>query len=460
MGAEGNRFGRRTFLGGMAAGGALAGGPAAAAPTDPPPGVAGPPPVLGGPGVAVFESPDPGGVYAYSPGIARLASGRLVATMDAGGPGLEKLPDLPRDDRGKPWRGRIYTSDDHGATWTFRAHMPLLHARPFAAGGAVYVLGHRGDLGIVRSTDNGDTWSAAAMLTQGQSWHQAPCNVHYTRGRVYLVMERKTEPKFKGWAVSVLAPVVMAADVNADLTRRESWTFSSELVFRDAVAQAGPPHLVGVPFFSTGPTVLLTVRNFRTMAPPGWLETNIVQFTDPDHVWHDPAGRTFHLWMRAHTGGTNLAAVAKAVEGEDGQITVSLEKAPSGEPMLYVPCPGGHLKFHILHDEPTGLFWLLSNQSTDSMTRPERLPPDRYSLPNNERHRLVLHFSRNCVDWCFACRVADTGAPGQSRNYAAMAVDGDNLVVLSRSGDHRAKNAHDGNLITFHTVPNFRSLAY
>jgi hypothetical protein len=193
----------------------------------------------------------------------------------------------------------------------------------------------------------------------------------------------------------------------------------------------------------------------------GWLETNIVQFRDPNHVWHHPDGRIFHLWMRAHTGSTNLACIAKAVESEDRKtIEVSLEKAPSGEPMLYVPCPGGHLKFHILRDEKTRLFWLLSSQSTDSMTRPDRLPPDRYGLPNNERHRLALHFSKNCVDWCFAGLVADSGRPGQSRNYASMVINGEDLHVLSRSGDARARSAHDGNLITFHTVRNFRDLVY
>ena len=35
-----------------------------------------------------------------------------------------------------------------------------------------------------------------------------------------------------------------------------------------------------------------------------------------------------------------------------------------------------------------------------------------------------------------------------------------NLCVLSRSGDSRAKSAHDGNLITFHTVKDFRKLVY
>ena len=442
---------RRSFLQSMFAGSALAAAPVAGAAS------AGQAvPLAGGEAVTVYESPDPKCVYAYSPGIARLSSGRLVATMDQGGKGVAELPGIRRTGK-KLWRGRILTSDDRGRTWTHRSDMPVIHARPFEAGGAVYVLGHSGDLGVMRSDDGGATWSGPHWLTEGQAWHQAPCNVLYTRGRIYLVMERKTDPDYKDWAVKVLAPVVLSAAVDADLTQRASWTFSNELSFERAVEEAGAPNLIGVPFFNPG---VLALRNMRSMAPMGWLETNIVQFTGPDHIWHDPTGRTFHLWMRAHTGGTNLAAIAKAVESEDGSISVSLEKAPSGAAMLYVPCPGGHLKFHILYDEPAQRFWLLSNQSTDSMARPESLPWDRYSLPNNERHRLTLHFSKNCVDWCFACRVADSGACNQARSYASMAIDGDDLHVLSRSGDARASSAHDGNLILFQTVKDFRGLVY
>ena len=41
-----------------------------------------------------------------------------------------------------------------------------------------------------------------------------------------------------------------------------------------------------------------------------------------------------------------------------------------------------------------------------------------------------------------------------------MAIDGDDLYVLSRSGDETARNAHDGNFISSHTIPDFRELAY
>jgi hypothetical protein len=216
----------------------------------------------------------------------------------------------------------------------------------------------------------------------------------------------------------------------------------------------------GVPFYASAYPRGSMPAPGRNSAPIGWLETNVVQFSDPGHIWHDPQGKTFHLWMRAHTGGTGLAAVAKVVEDSDGRLVTSLEQVPSGKTALYVPCPGGQMRFHVVYDEPTQLFWLLSSQATDSMTRADLLPASRYNLPNNERHRLQLHFSRNMVDWCFAGLVAVGDTPSQARHYASMVIDGQNLCVLSRSGDSRAKSAHDGNLITFHTVKNFRRLVY
>jgi len=414
--------------------------------------------------VKVFESPDPERIYTYSPGICVLpGSGRLVATMDLGGPGVAELPG-PKYVRGpneRSWQGKVFTSDDRGATWTHRSDFPFMHARPFDDGGSVYVLGHAGDLTVMRSDDGGETWGAPARLTDGQDWHQAPCNVIHANGCVYLVMERRTPTEIRGWSVGANAPVMLRACSGDDLTERESWTFASELGFREAVDEAALDGF-GVPFYDADPVEGVMVAPARHCAPMGWLETNVVQFTDPAHIWHDPEGRTLHLWMRAHTGGTGYACVAKVVEecpGE-GRMTTTLETVPSGRKAVYLPCPGGQMKFHILQDGRTGLYWLLSTQATDSMRRPELLDDERYNLPNNERRRLQLHFSTNCIDWCFAGLVAAGPSEKQSRSYASMAIDGDDLHVLSRSGDERARNAHDVNFISFHTVRDFRALAY
>lgn len=401
----------------------------------------------------VYESPDPARIFCYTPGIARLESGRLVATLDLGGPGLKK---------GDPM-GRILTSDDGGQTWTHRADFPFFHARPFAAGRSIYVLGQARDLMIIRSLDGGTTWSQTAKLSTGQSWHQSACNVHYANGCVYLVMERRVTGDIKGWGVGEMAPVLMRGKLDSDLTQTANWTFASELSFRNTIPNVEKDPAIdffGVPFFPASYPAGSLPAPHRNSAPIGWLETNVVQFTDPDHLWFDPQGHTFHLWARAHTGGTGFAAIAKVVERPDGSMATLLETVPSGKKVLFIPCPGGQMRFHVLYDAESKLFWLLSSQATDSMTRADRLPPDRFNLPNNERHRLQLHFSKNMVDWCFAGLVATGQTAVQSRHYASMAIDGSDLVVLSRSGDARAKSAHDGNLITFHRVKDFRSLAY
>lgn len=414
---------------------------------------------LAGDFVELYRSPDPAHVHCGCAGLASCPGGRLIATYSVRTRDAKKLAE-PKFLNGTSYtQGRLCTSDDHGKTWTFRVAYPFTFATTFLSGETLWLLGAGPDLMIMRSADWGETWSAPTRLTEGQKWHQNVAHVIHANGAVYLVMERDTGGAAEGWPVSDLAPVLMRAREGDDLTRRDCWTFASELVFHEAVSDRELDWF-GVPFYPVFYPTASNVGGGRSCSPIGWLETNLVRFVDPNHVWHDPKGRTFHLWMRAHTGGTGFAAIAKVVENDDDSMTTMLETVPSGKKAVYVPCPGGQMRFSIVYDGPTGLYWLLSTQATDSMTRPERLPRDRYSLPNNERRRLQLHFSRNCIDWCFAGLVAVGPVEKASRHYASMVVDGDDLHILSRSGDEQAKNAHDGDIITFHTVRYFRDLAY
>jgi hypothetical protein len=295
-------------------------------------------------------------------------------------------------------------------------------------------------------------------------WHQAPANVWFANGCVYLVMERRIHHNVQGWYPSELQPILMRARVHDDLTDPDAWTFTDTPAFHEVICDAGFDGF-GIPFYpGRYPEVWMAEDGQRGSAPIGWLETNVVQILDPHHVWHDPTGRTLHLWMRAHTGLTNYGLIAHVREegprpGE-GRMTFGFEHAPSGHRLCYLPVPGGQMKFHLLFDEKTGTYWLLSTQSTDSMRRLETLPADRYGLADNQRSRLQLHFSTNMVDWVFAGMVAIGETENCARHYASMAFDQEDLIVLSRSGDLNAMNCHDTNMITFHRIRDFRSLIY
>ena len=327
----------------------------------------------------VVSSPAPSEVFLGSPGICVLDDGSIIATMDY------------FCSRGSKFalnnQGCVFKSYDGGKSFHKKAEYSFYHARPFVAGGRLYILGHHGDLKIISSDDGGESFGEVSSLTVGKKWHQAPSNYVYANGCIYLVMERAMYNDCRAWDVSTLAPVLMRARVEDDLTDASAWSFASELAFRDVVNHEAK-NLFGVPFYKTEAREnvdICTEPVVRKCAPEGWLETNVVQFTDSRHLWCDESGHTFHLFMRAHTGRTGYAAIMKVTENADGTMTTSTVKAPSGEDMIYIPFPGGQMKFHIIYDEKTKLYWLLGSQARDSMICPERMPPERFGLPDNER---------------------------------------------------------------------------
>jgi len=408
----------------------------------------------------IYQSDDPKSIFCYSPGITVCENGRLIVTLDLGGSGVAKLggPKNSRAENSRFGKGKIFTSDDNGKTWLHRMDYPFWHARPFMAGKTLYVLGQAGDLMIIKSDDQGTTWSEPALLTEGQKWHGAPCNVHYHNEYIYLAMDKREKLDVEGWNVSGLAPIVLRANINSDLLDKNNWVFSDPLVFREAIKTVELNYF-GIPFFATPEKSPVELAPNRFCSPIGWLEPNIVQFNDPLNCLYQDQN-TLHLFLRAHTGNTGFAAIVKVTEDVNGKMYTSLETAPSGKSLVFVPMPGGHLKFFILYDDVSKLFWLISNQPTDSMTKVEMLGPDRFNLPNNERHRLQLHFSKNCIDWCFAGILTCGETEKQARNYASMVISGDDINFVCRSGDNDALDAQYSNLITFHTIKNFRDLIY
>lgn len=405
--------------------------------------------------VLIAKSADSENEPLYSPSILRLSSGRLVISYTQA---YKKASDGSDTQI-------ILTSDDAGLNWTKRFETTTaLQGRIFEANGVLYYIATGAGLPICKSTDNGNTWSTPVYLTtKDKTWQQTAANVWYANGNVYLEMELRVRV-INAWGAGEKAPVLLRGKLTDDLTKGASWTFSSVLDFGDQIPcyRENKPKIdfFGLPFYPQTYPDRSVIAPGRSFSPMGWAEGNVVQILDPNHYWYDDSGSTFHIFLRALTGMANYGAVCKVVENEDGTMTTMLETAPSGKKILFLPIPGGHNRFHILYDSSTKTYWLLSNQSTDSMTKAELLAADRHDLAYGERNRLVLHFSKNMVDWCFAGVVAIGATQKEARSYAAMDFDGNDIVILSRSGDTEAYSAHETNMITFHRVKNFRDLIY
>ena len=375
----------------------------------------------------IAVSPDPDSIFLYTPGIVQGLDGRYVVAIDYGGPGTYKL-DGRVSDFGDYKAGnqiRVLLSDDKGKTWKESpARIPMMHEILFRAGETLYMVGHSGRLLASRSDDNGLTWSEPSVLCPEPRWHQSCTAVDIHEGKVTLVYEKWVSD---GHPWPGVGPVLMQANVGDDLTKASSWKFSPLYNPDEDMAAARPS---GIPVVPEGRA--------------GILETNVVRVYDPKSPFYDPEGKSVVLMMRANTGIPDIGVMMKGYEKEDGSLAIGRLTKDSGE-VYFTHIPGAMLKFYVCYDEGSGLYWLLHSQSDGRM---------------HERRRLALSYSPDLLHWTFAGLVAVGPADNGARHYATMMVDGDDLVIVSRSGDERAKNAHDGDIVTFHRVSDFRKLVF
>ena len=363
----------------------------------------------------VAESPDPGKIFLYEPALVKLPSGRLLVTFE------HTLIDANAE---VPHRFRLAITEDGGRTWQQQPPLDLHSAQPFVHEGKLYLLGNvtiRRNIVILRSDDEARSWTGPVTLFEGSYWN-APTGVLIKNGRLYrsfnLHEDSDGTPNLRNYE----GCVVVAADLSRNLLDPAAWRMSNRLDY------PGTPRL-------------LTRVPVAGRRPDHWLESNLVEVKSEIRGFHRlriPGGGA---QGQTHQSTAGLAAVTDL--RDDGRTL----KHTFGQ--LY-PIPGAQNKFHIIRDEPSGLYWMAGNIPVDSLGRPPG---------GDDRRILILMYSVDAHNWFQAGCVAMSKKPREAYNYASLLPDGDDLLLAVRTAlggeQSQAKSTH----ITFHRVRGSRSLA-
>ena len=363
----------------------------------------------------VAESPDPGKLFLYEPGLVKLPGGRLLVTFEY----------TPFDANAElPDRFRLAVSQDAGRSWQQLPPLDLHSAQPFVHEGRLYLLGNvaiRRNIVVLRSDDAGGSWTEPVTLFEGSYWN-APTGVLIKDGHLYRSFNLHEDADGTANLRNYEGSVVIAADLSRNLLDPVAWRISNRLDY------PGTPRL-------------LTRVPTAGRRPDHWLESNLVDVKGRIHGFHRiriPGGAAQGL---THQSTASLAAVTDI--RDDGETL----QHSFGQ---FYPIPGSQNKFHIIHDGPSGLYWMAGNIPVDSLGPPPG---------GDDRRILILMYSADAHNWFQAGCVAMSKNPREAHNYASLLQDGDDLLLAvrtARGGRHSAaKSTH----ITFHRVRDFRSLA-
>ena len=337
---------------------------------------------------------------------------------------------------------------------------------------------------VSRSKDGGKTWTRVYEKPPG--WGEVALYVH--EGRLYM---------FRIMSSSIF--------VSASDDEGTSWTEPVEVIKSDWKPklfgiQTGMVVLDGWLYWAVGGGmtdmgVVACELKKGLLNPEAWVESKRVAVPIPKEVM---SGAYSDGWDAGclegnvvHVGG-KLLVIARMVINRYGTSNMAavFELTREGRTLTLIfrqlyPLPGGQFKFHILWDERSRLFWMASNFPTNSwglyhdpavklpVTRLSGSlredPPVCDSLPcvgypqlsrslREDRRLLMLSYSLDALNWLPACCIAKAEKMTQSFMYPSMVIDGDDIALISRTA-RDSNDFHDADLVTFHRVRNFRSLA-
>ena len=375
-----------------------------------------------------------------TPDILQLPSGRLIASMELW---LKRPTSGDEGGIDYPNHCKIKASDDGGKSWRQISTNGITWGSLFYANGALHMIGndpHKRDIRIIRSPDDGGTWSKPVTLFDDTRYHGSATPVHVKDGFLYRAFEDMDRGS---------ASLVVAGDLSKDLLDPAAWRMSNKVA---------PPRLT--PSLSRGAA---TKKDGRDSGGNWFLEGNVVEIRGE-----------LYVLLRTRIDVQLTAGMTSVCKLEDDGRTMKYRF------VQFYPMPGGQNKFDIAFDAKSGLYWTCTACVPNTYQDPKPLAARGFhGNPGNTRRILMLNYSIDGLNWFQASCVAMSKNPLESFHYSSQVIVGDDLLVLSRSSlgaanQHRdynwksgfasgkAKlpyNNHDSNMITLHRVKDFRSLA-
>lgn len=319
----------------------------------------------------------------------------------------------------------VLGSTDRGHTWQEYSELPYYSGVPWVHRGVLYLfvmkegtLYRNDDLLILNSTDGGKTWSDPKTLFTGHYWNCHTGMVVRDNRLYWAVCDLPKQSKF---GPPQRRPRVLVGNLLEDPMDPNAWRLSDPVNF---------------------PEVPQSLMNTKFRARSYSLEPNVIEVKGKIRVVSST--------KPASQSTTSLACIYD-VEDSDDNLQVKFSQ--------YHPRPGGQLKFFIIWDQVSGMFWSTANLVVDGQNNFDWWSTDGpLRKGGNDRRFLMLFYGLDGLNWFQAGCIAQAKKTSQSFMYATPVIDGDDLAVISRSSI-KGPNQHDADYATFHRVKNFRELA-
>ena len=378
--------------------------------------------------------PNKSGGYFMAPSLVKLPSGALIAAIPHG----SSYPDGGQSLRSF-W---FYRSVDGGLSWEQVSKLPYDSCEPnlFVHDGKLYVLftpnqnntsmersmfprDGRWGIWVSVSDDEGSSWSAAKRVVEGPAMPGNVTPQHSTGGEAaMLVSGGKLYLSVSDWFRRM---AIVSCRLDQGILNQEAWRIS------EMVDMPIPAELEYEPFRGGG--------RMRV------LEGNVVEVS----------GKLLVIARAVINGAAtaNMGAIFEIQDEADAPLRLSFIQ-------LY-PIPGGQMKFYIEYDKISQLYWMASNLPSNSAFLVDDgawAKAKKTHAFATDRRSMLLWYSVDALNWFPAGWIARAKGWTQSFHYPVMHIDGDDIILISRTG-RDSGNQHDVDLATFHRIKNFRSFA-